>query len=160
MCNITLSPPKNEQLYKTGTARGDAWLRRISVNNLLPLRTCTITAMFNSLWTTLKTIGSNPSIRPSVNPFITSFRPRLSQKKCMQLYLACEQKEHLISGFDITIVCYLVLWRLGELRKYKFKWTYDLCSAICNLIKHLQINPKMNSGLVFPQLHYPHVSFL
>ena len=28
-------PKQNEQLYKTGSARGDAWLRRISANNLL-----------------------------------------------------------------------------------------------------------------------------
>ena len=30
-------PKQNEQLYKTGSARGDAWLRRISANNLLTL---------------------------------------------------------------------------------------------------------------------------
>ena len=35
--NVALSQNKNEQLYKTGSARGDAWLRRISANNLLPL---------------------------------------------------------------------------------------------------------------------------
>ena len=27
-------PKQNEQLHKTGSARGDAWLRRISANNL------------------------------------------------------------------------------------------------------------------------------
>ena len=32
-----LSQNKNEQLYKTGSARGDAWLGRISANNLLTL---------------------------------------------------------------------------------------------------------------------------
>ena len=35
--SITLSQNKNEQLYKNGNARGDAWLRRISANNLLIL---------------------------------------------------------------------------------------------------------------------------
>ena len=37
MNNVALSQNKNEQLYKTGSDRGDAWLRRISANNLLPL---------------------------------------------------------------------------------------------------------------------------
>ena len=37
MNNVALSQNKNEQLYKTGSARGDACLRRISANNLLPL---------------------------------------------------------------------------------------------------------------------------
>ena len=35
--NAALSQNKNEQLYKTGSARGDAWLGRISANNLLTL---------------------------------------------------------------------------------------------------------------------------
>ena len=30
-------PKQNEQLYKTGSARGNAWLGRISANNLLTL---------------------------------------------------------------------------------------------------------------------------
>ena len=35
--SVALSQNKNEQLYKTGSARGDAWLGRISANNLLTL---------------------------------------------------------------------------------------------------------------------------
>ena len=35
--SVTLPQNKNEQLYKTGSARGDAWLGRISANNLLTL---------------------------------------------------------------------------------------------------------------------------
>ena len=35
--SVALSQNKNEQLYKTGSARGDAWLERISANNLLTL---------------------------------------------------------------------------------------------------------------------------
>ena len=35
--NAALSQNKNEQLYKTGSARGDAWLGRIPANNLLTL---------------------------------------------------------------------------------------------------------------------------
>ena len=35
--SVTLPQNKNEQLYKTGSARGDAWLGRISGNNLLTL---------------------------------------------------------------------------------------------------------------------------
>ena len=34
-------PKKHLQLYKTGSARGDAWLRRISTNNLLSLENAT-----------------------------------------------------------------------------------------------------------------------
>ena len=37
MNNVALYQNKNQQLCKTGSARGDAWLRRISANNLLPL---------------------------------------------------------------------------------------------------------------------------
>ena len=32
--SVVLSQNKNEQLHKTGSARGDAWLGRISANNL------------------------------------------------------------------------------------------------------------------------------
>ena len=35
--SVALSQNKNEQLYKTGSARDDVWLRRISANNLLTL---------------------------------------------------------------------------------------------------------------------------
>ena len=35
--SVALSQNKNEQLYKTGSARGDVWLRRISANNVLTL---------------------------------------------------------------------------------------------------------------------------
>ena len=35
--SVALSQNKNEQLYKTGSARGDVWLGRISANNLLTL---------------------------------------------------------------------------------------------------------------------------
>ena len=45
-----------------------------------------ITAMSYSLWTTLRRFGINLPIRASVNLFISSFRPRLSQKKCIQFY--------------------------------------------------------------------------
>ena len=34
---VALFQNKNEQLYKTGSARGDAWLGRMSANNLLTL---------------------------------------------------------------------------------------------------------------------------
>ena len=37
MNNVALSQNENDSLYKTDSARGDAWLRRISANNLLPL---------------------------------------------------------------------------------------------------------------------------
>ena len=36
--SVALSQNKNEQLYKTGSSRGDAWLGRISANNLLTLQ--------------------------------------------------------------------------------------------------------------------------
>ena len=45
-----------------------------------------ITAKSYSLWTTLRRFGINLPIRASVNLFISSFRPRLSQKKCIQFY--------------------------------------------------------------------------
>ena len=35
--SVGLSQNKNEELYKTGSARADAWLGRISANNLLTL---------------------------------------------------------------------------------------------------------------------------
>ena len=35
--SVALSQNKNEQLYKTGSARGVAWLGRMSANNLLTL---------------------------------------------------------------------------------------------------------------------------
>ena len=35
--SVTVPQNINEQLYKTGSARGDAWLGRISANNLLTL---------------------------------------------------------------------------------------------------------------------------
>ena len=35
--SVTLSQNKNGQLHKTGSALGDAWLGRISANNLLTL---------------------------------------------------------------------------------------------------------------------------
>ena len=54
--SVALSQNKKEQLYKTGSARGDAWLRRISFSdNLLTLENAsgplkdTITAMSNIL---------------------------------------------------------------------------------------------------------------
>ena len=35
--SVALSQNKKEQLYKTDSAQGDAWFRRISANNLLTL---------------------------------------------------------------------------------------------------------------------------
>ena len=35
--SVALSQNKNEQLHKTGSAPGDAWLGRIPANNLLTL---------------------------------------------------------------------------------------------------------------------------
>ena len=88
---ITLPQNKNEQLYKTGSARGDAWLGRISANNLLTLVNtsgllktllprCPI--VFDLPWKILVLIYST---HPSAKPFITSFRPRLSHKKMYSL---------------------------------------------------------------------------
>ena len=99
--SVALSQNKNEQLYKSGSARGDAWLWRISANNLLTLenssgllKTLIITAMSNSLWSTLKKNGinlvpirpSNPLLHPSVNGYpikkciLISFTSRLSKR--------------------------------------------------------------------------------
>ena len=54
--------------------------------------------MSYSLWTTPKKLGINLPIRASVNPFISSSSPRLSQKKnvysFMTFFLAFKEREH------------------------------------------------------------------
>ena len=61
--SVALFQNKTEQLYKTSSAQGDAWLGRISANNLLTLENAIgllkTTAMSNSLWSSLKNIGIN-----------------------------------------------------------------------------------------------------
>ena len=76
--NVTLSQNKNKELYKTGSGRGDACLRRISANNLLPLENAR-----NFLKTTLlrcPTVFELPKkglvlIYPSLHPSISLFHP-------------------------------------------------------------------------------------
>ena len=63
--SVALSQNKNEQLYKTGSALGDAYFGK----HQWSLKD-TITAMSSSLWSTLKQIGINlVPIRPS-NPLL------------------------------------------------------------------------------------------
>ena len=50
--------------------------------------------MFNSLWSTLKRMVLIYSTHPSVKPFITSFRPRLSHKKNVFSFTSRLSKEN------------------------------------------------------------------
>ena len=83
MNNVALYQNKNEQLYKPGSARGDAWLRRISSNNLLPLENAssllkTLLPQFPKVsGLTLKSLVLiYPSVRPSVHPVMREFKLR------------------------------------------------------------------------------------
>ena len=125
--SVTLPQNKNEQLYKTGGARGDAWLGRISANNLFTLenargllKTLTITAMTNSLWSTLKNIGinlvpirpPNPLLHPSVHDYpiknVFSFTSRLSKenKRKEEVYLS---RTVLLLTFTFSLISELSL---------------------------------------------------
>ena len=77
----------------------DAWLRRISANNLLnSFRKChqslkdTITAMSSSLWTTLKRFGINLHFRQSLYYIIPSTWSRRSSHKNVCSFISRSSK--------------------------------------------------------------------
>ena len=104
-------PPKKKKKTKTNNYAQTAVLEvmhgwdaySVSANNLFPFED-TITAMFNSLWTTLKKFGINLPIRPYVRQSLNYIFPStiIPEIKCMQFYLAFEQREHLISSAGVN----------------------------------------------------------
>ena len=115
-------PKQNEQLYKTGCAQGDVRLRRILANNLLPLENASgllrapLPRCSISLLTSLKKFGINLPIRPSVNFVISSFRPRLSQKKMYSVLSRVRAKRtpnQLDPLFSVRLVITHVLAHFG-----------------------------------------------
>ena len=86
--SVALFQDKNEQLYLTGSVRGDAWLGRISANNLITLENAsgllkTLLPRFPIVFD-LPIRPPNPLLHPSVHDYpiknVFSFTSRLSKE--------------------------------------------------------------------------------